>query len=670
MQKNINKIILAVIISVALAFAVATGIILLLKFNNPPVLQSSYFSDILPTYTSTTSESEEKLIMTYPSENNITVIDPSFTFTGNSNVNIPLSVNGQIIDLSENGSFSYSTELKIGKNTFDFLYNGITYTYTVNYRYVVIQDYSPSLAQSYSSGTQFVVSVTARNKSNVTASFGGKTINLTANEDSKAKSEDAFVVFSGTFRLPSDNYTDIAYNPIVFTATYKGITETFKSGKITCKKSNLVKDNDASATPKGGQYLNVGSGKITEIIHYNAETFAPYSTNDWSNPTYNYLPKGTVDYSSTEYVYHKSNGETKKYAVLRCGRQVYVSRKDKPHTEDIPVVKEYIGTLPDHNELEIASFENNGNHTVLTLNTMWKAPFYFDLAQQTYTNPPRQDFSVNQAEFTYIDITFCYGTVLNGEIANLQNNPLFSSAQIINNYGDNGVIRDITLRLTLKNKGAFYGWDASYNSDGQLVFEFLNPKKASPSDNSYKADLTGIKILIDVGHGGKDTGALGANGVSHSEAKQNLLLSKIIASELLKTGATVYLTRSDDTTSSTDDRTKILKSLKPDLCIAIHHNCSDASYPNGFDSLYFTPFSQKAASIIYKNTTATGLYQKYNIGWHYYYTARVTNCPVVLTENGYMSNRNDYQNILSEESNIKKAKSIVNGIVEYFLNIK
>ncbi len=330
MPKKINKIILAIIISITFAIAVVIAIIALLKHNNPPISQSSYVSDILPTNTLTSSKTEENLIITYPLESNITVTEPSFTFTGKSNEKIPLTVNGQNIEPANDGSFSYKTELKIGENTFDFLYNGVTYTYNVNYRYVVISDYSPSLAQSYSSGSQFGVSVTARNKSNVTANFGGQTINLTTNEDSLSKPEDAFVVFSGTFSLPSDNFTDITYNPIVFTATYNGITETFKSGKITCKKSDLVKNNDPTTTPTGGQYINVGSGKITEIIHFNAETFAPYSTSDWSNPTYNYLPLGTVDYSATEYVYHTSGSETKKYAVLRCGRQVYV-KSDRSH---------------------------------------------------------------------------------------------------------------------------------------------------------------------------------------------------------------------------------------------------------------------------------------------------------------------------------------------------
>jgi hypothetical protein len=49
------------------------------------------------------------------------------------------------------------------------------------------------------------------------------------------------------------------------------------------------------------------------------------------------------------------------------------------------------------------------------------------------------------------------------------NNPLFSSAQIIKNKND------CTLRLHLKNKGKFYGWSAEYDETGRLVFKFLHP---------------------------------------------------------------------------------------------------------------------------------------------------------------------------------------------------
>ena len=49
---------------------------------------------------------------------------------------------------------------------------------------------------------------------------------------------------------------------------------------------------------------------------------------------------------------------------------------------------------------------------------------------------------------------------------------------------------------------------------------------------------------------------------------------------------------------------------------------------------------------------------------------RTTNCPVVLTENGFMSNSYDYGNIVNEEANVQKAKAITRGIVDYFKSIQ
>lgn len=50
--------------------------------------------------------------------------------------------------------------------------------------------------------------------------------------------------------------------------------------------------------------------------------------------------------------------------------------------------------------------------------------------------------------------------------------------------------------------------------------------------------------------------------------------------------------------------------------------------------------------------------------------ARETTCPIVLTENGFISNGYDYANIVSEAANIKKAEAITRGIAEYFAKIQ
>lgn len=115
-----------------------------------------------------------------------------------------------------------------------------------------------------------------------------------------------------------------------------------------------------------------------------------------------------------------------------------------------------MGSLPDHNEIKVADFSEDGSHTRLTLDALWKAPFYLDILPQSYTNPAKQDYRITQATYNYIDITFCYATSFEGEITVPESNPLFKSAEVIQNYtADGSATRDFTLRLHLKNRARF-----------------------------------------------------------------------------------------------------------------------------------------------------------------------------------------------------------------------
>ena len=604
---------------------------------------------------------EIELHISSASSNNITTTENSFTFAGTCDPKHPLKLNGKKIEQDEKGIFSVTVDLKEGKNVFTFSHKGKKEVYTINYRYVILKSYSPETERSYSSGSTLSVSAVARKGSKVTATLNGKTITLTEHnpQQEDTQTSDTFVTYKGSFKLPSNNKSDLNLGKIKFSATYGGKTETFYSGKIKVNKPKIKVTYNSNAAPLGGRYINVGTGKITEIVAYEAETFDAYSTNDWSKPTNNYLPKGTVDYSAQGHIYYEGS-EKKEYSLLRCGRQVYTTRKDKPTNKVIKVVKEYSGTLPDHNEIKISSFKNNGSHTVLTLDTLWKAPFYFDILPQKFENPKAQNYKVSNVTYQYVDITLCYTTVFKGKINIPKNNPLFRSAKIIKNKSD------YTIRLYLKTQGGFYGWDANYNKSGQLVFEFLNPAYCKDTNNAYGTDLSGIKILIDVGHGGTDPGAPGFDSKRHNEAIQNLVLAKKIKAELEKTGAKVYINRTTGDTVTNDRKIQKLKNTKPDLCIAIHHNSAYTSSANGFDSYYSHPFAKKAAELVAKYTRKTGIYKNYGVGWHYYYMARSSYCPVVLTENGFMSNYYDYKNIISSAKNDAKAKAIVKGIVEYF----
>ena len=596
--------------------------------------------------TTTTRAKFQKLSVT--SHTAHTPTDEPFTvFRGPSDPASPLTINGQAVKRDAAGAFAAEMKLNPGKNTFIFSHKGNDTTYVVTYNLIILRSPTPSKSQRYKSGSAFTVSVQARVGSAVTATFAGKTVTLTRDDslggDEEIQQSDHFATYSGSFLLPSDNTSDKNMGKVTFKATYSGQTATLTSGEILCEKA--VKP------------------VIGEIVSFSAETFDGATSDDDSRPTNNYLPQGTVDYVVGRAYY----GE-KEYLRLRCGRRVYVSKTLSPTKEVVTVTKQYAGTLPENNCLSVASITETEASTRILLNTAWKAPFLLDLLPQTYTNPKVQDYTVSKVTCEYVQITFCYATSLTGEFTFDRHNPLFSRATVTRS-GENTV-----LKLYLRRTGQFYGWDASYNEAGQLEFYFLHPAQAEQADNAYGADLSGIRIMLDVGHGPKSVGAAGLDP-RHPEGERNLYLARLLKAELESMGATVLLNRTTQELN-VDQRCLALKNAKPDLCIAIHHDSSASSRPNGFGSFHSTLFSADAAKFIYDRTMAAGIYPSSAPGnrnryeWHYYFVARMSDCPVVLTENGFMSSPLDHEGIISDLVNQQKARAIAQGVADYFLSIR
>lgn len=512
----------------------------------------------------------------------------------------------------------------------------------------IIKEYSPTKTKTLSAGSSLAVTVLARTDSTkVTATFNGKTITLKRESDGvKADGTvEKFVNYKGSFTLPTGNEEDVKLGGVTFSATWKEHTKKITTPSIICLKDEKL----ANST-------------VVEIVTESAETFNGNTTNDYSDPRLSYLPKGTIDFKVGETIYDSESG--KYYYKMRFGRRVYVSKPNPPDENDIVVSKAYKGSVPDTNEISIASTNVSGHHTYITFDTLWKAPFTVNIAPQNYTNPAQNDFTVQSTTYSYVDIKFCYTKAIDGKLTIPKSNPLFLASKIIPE--EDGYV----LRIYLKRVGAFYGWDAYYNQKGQLVFKFLNPTKADKTEkNEYGANLKGINILLDVGHGGKDIGASGLKPETMPEAERNLLLAKLLKNELEKMGANVVMTRSSDKAVTSEDRCSALRKVSPDLCIAIHHDASENSSKNGCGVFCFNAFSHKATLNVYKRTAASKIYKNTYKKWHYFYLARVSSCPVVLIENGYISNSTDFKGISNYKTNVKKAETIAQSVADYFISI-
>ena len=94
------------------------------------------------------------------------------------------------------------------------------------------------------------------------------------------------------------------------------------------------------------------------------------------------------------------------------------------------------------------------------------------------------------------------------------------------------------------------------------------------------------RIVIDPGHGGRDTGTIGPHGLMEKDVCLDvaLRLGRIIQKDL--PGAQVVYTRKTDVFIPLQERTAIANKAKADLFISIHANSSRDRYARGIETYY------------------------------------------------------------------------------------
>lgn len=517
--------------------------------------------------------------------------------------------------------------------------NGTMKIYSSTGDYTLIEKFSPNTATSYDSGQVIVVTVKAKTKDlTVTAEFNGETVTLTkemVSGDDEELSENAFFMYSSSFSLPFTT-KDTVLGQVKFTCTDSKTTEIYYSGLITVLKAEegLTADSTHSA---------VGERYIAEVQYVPAETFNGDTVDDTSLPTNSYLPVGTVDYCSSTAIINE--GIEKSYRLLRCGKRVY----------DNENLKVYEGKLPSSNMLSLEKCETQGKYTVISLYSDWKAPFTVQLKEQEFIDAASGNFRIKEATYSYVEIRFMYCEELLGAFEFSKENPLFEKGEV--SYEEDCAV----LKLRLKKDGGFYGWRAEYDQYGSLLLRFLEPTRLYSKQNEYGCALYDKVIVVDAGHGGNDPGAV-AEGFT--EAQANLSLANILKRELEAIGATVVMTRTDNSPLNSAQRTAKVLEAEPDFLISIHRNGGPS---NGFGAYYYNPFSAKASQYIYEETWKTGMYRKSSGStWHYFFLNRVGICPSVLTENGYLTDKTDRADMKNPDHQTACARALVKGIVEYF----
>ena len=109
--------------------------------------------------------------------------------------------------------------------------------------------------------------------------------------------------------------------------------------------------------------------------------------------------------------------------------------------------------------------------------------------------------------------------------------------------------------------------------------------KHQQADELSLAQQLGLKVrrvIIDAGHGGHDTGAIGPTGVREKDVALAVVLK--LKDKLEALGLEVVLTRDDDTFVALDQRTRIANKEHGDLFISIHCNAAPSKNLRGVET--------------------------------------------------------------------------------------
>ena len=111
------------------------------------------------------------------------------------------------------------------------------------------------------------------------------------------------------------------------------------------------------------------------------------------------------------------------------------------------------------------------------------------------------------------------------------------------------------------------------------------------------------RVVLDPGHGGRDTGAVGPTGVKEKDV--TLDVAHRVAPVLAAQGIQVVLTRDDDTFVSLEERTARANGFNADLFVSIHCNASESKGRRGVETYVLDTTRDEIAGRVAARENAT-----------------------------------------------------------------
>ncbi len=217
--------------------------------------------------------------------------------------------------------------------------------------------------------------------------------------------------------------------------------------------------------------------------------------------------------------------------------------------------------------------------------------------------------------------------------------------------------------------------DRSEKKPNRIV---LDMKRTAAQDDwsMFDSDFNGNGriIVIDPGHGGSDSGAVGPTGIK--EKTVSLAVGLKAQKLLTAAGYNVIMTRTTDidvaapgVSDATELQSRVDKSPpNTDIFISIHCNAFSNSSSHGVET-YYAPGAVKGERLArLLNEELLRLGGLYNRGTKSarFYVMTHSKCPASLIELGFITNPREEKLLASDDYQQKLAQAITNAVNRYF----
>lgn len=193
------------------------------------------------------------------------------------------------------------------------------------------------------------------------------------------------------------------------------------------------------------------------------------------------------------------------------------------------------------------------------------------------------------------------------------------------------------------------------------------PPRSLPSNLGPLPRAGSRVVVLDPGHGGRDPGAIGINGLRETDVVLSISLD--VSRILQQQGVTVYLTRTDEREIDLPPRVNLAERVRADVFVSIHANAISLSRPdvNGLET-YYAPGAtegQRLAQSIHQSVLGSIRMGDRGVRSARFYVIRNTSMPATLVETGFLTGAEDNPRLADPNFRRQMAEAIARGILQY-----